>query len=419
MNICIVSCVFPPEPVVSSKTSAQLAEELVRLGNEVTVIAPFPSRPAGKLYPDNRRKLVKKTIDSQGVKIFRCFSTLSPNSRMMSRFFENLSFGIVSSLVLLTLKKPDVVYLNTWPIVAMGFITLVCSITGTPVVISIQDVYPESLLSQKRLSPNNPLVHFLQWLDKHIVRSGKSVIVISESFKQIYHHSRNLPLSTLRVIPNWEDAQSIIPDDPKADAFRRKMGIPNDAFLALYAGNVGEAAGVEVIIQSFRAFSRTDNMYLLIAGEGSNLNRCKMMVREIGDGGAERILFYSPWPYEETSMVLGAADLLILPTRGNQSMASIPSKAISYMLAARPMIAMVLKGSETAELMQKATCGWVIDPDNPEQLSDKIREVRMLNSFSRKDTGLRGRTFALNNLSREVCIPKVISLLEQAPGKHK
>jgi glycosyltransferase involved in cell wall biosynthesis len=414
MNVCIVSCVFPPEPVVSSKTSSQLAEELVRRGNDVTVITPFPSRPAGKIYPNYKRELFKETIDRHGIKILRCFSTLSPHSRMTSRFFENLSFGIVSSLLLLTLKKQDVVYLNTWPIVATGLIALVCSLTRTPFVISVQDVYPESLIAQKRLSPDNPLVHIIRAFDKHIVRAGRSIIVISESFKHIFHKNRGVPLSQLHVVPNWEDARSIIPDDPQADMFRRRMNVPSDAFLVLYAGNIGEAAGVEVVIQSFKAFSRTDNIYLLVAGEGSNLNSCKMMTREMGDVCEERIFFHSPWPYEETSMVLSAADLLILPTRGEQSMASIPSKIISYMLAARPIIAMVLKDSETADLINRTNCGWVIAPDDPNHLADKIREVSNSDGRSRRQKGLMGREFALNNFSREACIPKLMNLLERA-----
>jgi glycosyltransferase involved in cell wall biosynthesis len=113
-------------------------------------------------------------------------------------------------------------------------------------------------------------------------------------------------------------------------------------------------------------------------------------------------------------MVLSAADLLILPTRGEQSMASIPSKIISYMLAARPIIAMVLKDSDTADLIDKTNCGWVIDPDNPTHLSDKIKEVSNSDGRSRRQKGLMGREFALNNFSREACIPKLMNLLERA-----
>ena len=45
MKAMIISCVYPPEPVVSSETSAQIAEGLLQNGFEGTVVAPFPNRP--------------------------------------------------------------------------------------------------------------------------------------------------------------------------------------------------------------------------------------------------------------------------------------------------------------------------------------------------------------------------------------
>src|SRR5260221_533705 len=57
VNLVVVSYVFPPEPVGASRTSFDLARELAARGHDVTVIAPFPNRPAGRLYAGYRRAL--------------------------------------------------------------------------------------------------------------------------------------------------------------------------------------------------------------------------------------------------------------------------------------------------------------------------------------------------------------------------
>jgi colanic acid biosynthesis glycosyl transferase WcaI len=100
MHILIVSCVFPPEPVVSSQTSAQIAQALVERGHDVTVIAPFPSRPAGKLYPGYSRRLYERKHES-GFGLIHCFTFLSAESRMASRFMENISFGLTSGVAVI------------------------------------------------------------------------------------------------------------------------------------------------------------------------------------------------------------------------------------------------------------------------------------------------------------------------------
>ena len=58
---------------------------------------------------------------------------------------------------------------------------------------------------------------------------------------------------------------------------------------------------------------------------------------------------------------------MILPTRGQQSLASVPSKLIAYMLAARPVIALALPHSDLAQVIEESHCGWVVPPDQPVQ----------------------------------------------------
>ncbi len=55
MNVLIVSAVFPPEPVVTAQTSFQIADELFHHGHQVTVLAPFPNRPDGRLFKGYRQ----------------------------------------------------------------------------------------------------------------------------------------------------------------------------------------------------------------------------------------------------------------------------------------------------------------------------------------------------------------------------
>jgi colanic acid biosynthesis glycosyl transferase WcaI len=213
------------------------------------------------------------------------------------------------------------------------------------------------------------------------------------------------------VIPNWADSGSITVNDPDAPALRTRYGIPHDAFVAVYGGNVAFAAGVETIVEAFQSLNAVHDAHLLIAGEGANLDRCRQLAQ---DPANPRIRFHTPWPRSENSMILSAADVLILPTRGAVSLAAMPSKLIAYMLAARPVIALALPQSDLARVIQGAGCGWVIEPDQPQLLAETIRMVKTLPEEERIRRGQAGRSYALNHLTREACLPKVIGLLEQS-----
>ncbi len=415
MRILIVSAVFPPEPVVSSMTSSQLARFLAAQGHDVSVVTGFPNRPQGKLYPGYRRRLFRQERTPDGYRLVRCFGTLSPKSTMLSRLLENLSFGLTSGWFVLTSRRPDAVFANTWPVLAQGILSLVARARRLKLILTIQDIYPESLIAQRRISQNGFLARGFRAIDRLVASAGAAVVVPAPSFADVYSRSRRLPREKLRVVPNWLDRAQITANDGRAGEVRQKLGIPAQASMLLYGGNVGAAAGVETLIESFKHLRGESDIYLTVAGDGANMDACQ----ELASGTANpRIRFYRPWPADETSRALSAADILILPTRGRQSLASIPSKLIAYMLAARPVLALALPESDLALVIRRSGCGWVIAPDQPSLLAATIKEALGESRKSLQARGLAGRDYALANFTGEACLPKLAALIiEPVPDR--
>jgi len=409
MKIYIVSPVFPPEPIVSANTSADLAQGLAAREHSVMVITTFPNRPAGKIYTGYKRQFINRKKNGS-FETLRCFSFFSVHSKLYSRFMENISFGIASSLVVMFLGKADVLYANTWPIFAQGLLTLACRLRGIPIVLSIQDIYPESLLSQKRVQQQDSLsTRLLRWLDAKTVGNAAALIVISRHFKTIYTQDRCVPAEKIHIIPNWVD-ENKLEVNLENNSIRKQHEIPEDAFLVVYGGNIGVAAGLAGVIQAFDRLCAYSKIYLLIAGSGSQLAECRQLARESAN---PRIIFHSPWLDSETSGVLSAADVCILPTLSNQSIVSVPSKLITYMLAARPVLSCVAEESDIADMLGSACCGWVIPPDNPQALAEKILSLSKFEPRERMIYGEQGRQYALEHMTRAANLPRLIDLIEK------
>lgn len=408
-NIIIVSAVSPPEPVVSARTSFELARELQQIGHKVTVIAPFPSRPAGKLFPGYSRKLYQREKLANGIEIIRCFSTLSPESRIVSRLLENLSFGLTSGWQVLLARRPQVIYANTWPIVATGILFVLAKVRHIPVVVSVQDIYPETLVAQQRIKEDGVLARFMRWSDGIIARHSAHIIVISKNFAEVYRHRRGVAPDCLSLIPNWIDGDQIDISIGR-EQYRDRRDIAEEDFLLVYGGNIGVAAGVETIIEAMHLLVEEPRVRVLIAGAGSQLTACQRLAQTLS---RQLVFFHSPWTAQETSEVLRAADVLLLPTQREQSLVSMPSKLISYMLAGRPVIAQAVPGSDLAQTIEDADCGWVVQPEDPKILAEAIRKVMALPFEERNRRGLSGRDYALRHFTQATCLPKVINLLEQ------
>jgi glycosyltransferase involved in cell wall biosynthesis len=294
---------------------------------------------------------------------------------------------------------------------ATGIVAFVAWLRSIPLVLSVQDVYPESLESQGRVAKRGRFFRLLRLCDQTILRSAKDIIVISEGFRRLFEADRGIPSQRLHVVPNWGNDHLLQADPNAASAFRQHLGIPAGAFVAVYAGNVGVASNAEMLVDVFAKLKDQARIYLVIAGGGSRLDACR---EKIAQQNLDRVIIHSPWKKEETGPVLEMADLLLLPTKAEQSLMSIPSKLISYFLAARPVLAAVLSGSDTAMAVRDIGAGWVVEPDSDEPMVESIIAASEMSEESLKRMGLAGRTYALQNLTREANLPRVVQIVESA-----
>jgi glycosyltransferase involved in cell wall biosynthesis len=360
MNILIVSCVFLPEPVVSGKSSYSLAHYLTRNKHNVEVLAPYPSRPNKDSYPSKLLKLYHVDKDFKDFKVVRCQSFFSQKSQLLSRFIENISFGLSTSLYLLFSRKYDVIYSNTWPIFASFLITFVAKIKRIPIVTSVQDLYPETLINQGRISNKGGLVNkTLLWIDKYCLAGAYKCVAISEGFKSALI-KKGIESHKIEVVYNWDTSDAIKQNfDVK---FRDKFNLSDDSILLMYAGNISSSAGVTNLISIFKdIYTINKNSFLCIAGEGSQHNEC---IKIANINKPNNIFFYYPWKSNETESLLKSADILILPTLDDQALFSVPSKLISYMQSKKPIFTIANKKSDLYSIVTSSNSGWAVESND-------------------------------------------------------
>lgn len=411
LHVEVVTAVFPPETVVSSQTSAAIAEELVRLGHRVTVLAPFPSRAGGQTEAARRRFGFTVTGSAAWGRVVRCPTWFSRDAGLLTRLAEYLSFGLTSTLAFLGMRRPDAVYVNSWPLFGAGPIVTAARVMRVPIVLSVQDVYPESLVAQGRLREESLSVRLLRALDGVIARSAFRVVVLNEEFRRTYERTRSVPRERVEVVANFTAPETIEPNCGDGALIRQKHGIPADVLLAVYAGNIGPASAAEDLVSAYESVSLSSSLRLLIAGQGSRLEECRRLACKLRHG---HVAFESPWRVEETSAVLAAADILLLPTRGTQSAASMPSKLISYLLASRPVIVQAAPDTALAALVAAAGCGIVVPPGDPEAMATALGSMAELSVERRVGMGQAGRSYAMAHFTRAACLPALVGLLEDA-----
>lgn len=402
MKVLLISAVYPPEPVVSARLSADLREHLLEGGHEVRVLCPLPSRGvrADDAWDASR----------DGAGVVRLGSYRSPASRLVGRLRESWDLGRRAARWMRApgRERFDVVYANVWPLFGPWEIARAAGALGIPFVLHVQDVYPESLGT--KLSPRayRFVAPPLLALDRALTRRCAAVVLISERIRRHYAGSRGIG-DRARVVRNWVDAaQFLVTHDRRAVC--AEYGIPDDRFTFLYLGNLSPVSAVDSMIRAFATVPRA-GMQLVIVGEGAAKERCARLISELR---LENVLLRSEPDAGKVARVQSMADVFLLPTLAGVAASSTPSKCISYMFSGKPILAAVDAESDAADDLREAGCGWICAPEAIAAIGEAMGRCASIPVEEREAKGRSARRYAERTFGKGVGVGRLAGLCEAA-----
>jgi glycosyltransferase involved in cell wall biosynthesis len=413
-KVVVINAVYPPEPVVSAYIGSDLAHHMADRGSRVTVLCPYPTRPLGASYPGFERPRNPRVEREGRVDVVRLPSFTAPRSRLLPRVRESFSFGLHAFRYLEQhLSDADVVYANSWPLLSQSAVAGWCSRHRIPLVLHVQDLYPESLLTRLPAPLAGIAGVPLTAIDRWNARRATSLVAIGDNMHRIYVESRGVPRERVITICNWQDEARFL-DLPSRESVCARYGVPADRFTFMYLGNIGPVAGIELLITAFARASLT-GAQLLIAGDGSRKQACLSLVQQLHLTSVQFLACPTPF---DAPILQQMADICLLPMRRGAGMSSVPSKLTAYLLSAKPVLATVDAGSDTASCIRSVQCGWIGQPDDERWLAEKMADLTVLAPEVLHLTGERGRAYALKQFSKGENVARLAGIVEAAARLH-
>jgi glycosyltransferase involved in cell wall biosynthesis len=78
------------------------------------------------------------------------------------------------------------------------------------------------------------------------------------------------------------------------------------------------------------------------------------------------------------------------------------------------VLALTQSDTDLAEVIERSACGWILEPDRPDLLAAKVREIVALSRSELTERGESGRQYALRHFSREANLGRMVDILEMA-----
>ncbi|MCA9367245.1 glycosyltransferase family 4 protein [Candidatus Kaiserbacteria bacterium] len=408
MRILIVTLLYAPDGGPSAPLFQMLCEELVKRGNDVTIIASVPHYPSGRVDPSYQGTWIQKSIEN-GVKVIRVRIPSVDRNQLPSRMLQFLAFQI-GSLVAGFREKYDAV-LVTNPSLSKGIpFAYYAYLRNKPSVYFVADVYPDVGI-ETGIFRNPGIVKLVTLFEKFCLTNSDLVWIFSDSFRT---SMRRLDVrdDQLALVYGWVDTD-FIQSLPRQNHFSKEYGL-DDKFVVLYAGNIGLSQGLEDILQSAYHLIDFSEIHFLFVGDGAGRGEIEKTAVDL------QLTNVTFLPFQERSRVpevLATADVSIVSLQSGMGGGSLPSKTFSYLASGRPILTIVDPGSDTWNLVQRAGAGIGIPPGKPEQIAKAIKVLRSSPDLCRQFSA-NGRRWALANHSPSTAAAHVENLMETAIFRH-
>ena len=391
MRILFLTVYFPPEAGPPQARNYEMARLFTEWGHEVTVLTAFPNHPTGVIPKEYRGKLfARETMD--GMRVLRTTLYPAPNRGFWRWSAKHLSFSVTSLMA-----SP---LAGGYDIIVVGSASLFLGLTAhaislykrVPWVFTVADLWPATAVAQGRLS-NPTLIRLARGLASAVYNRAGAVVAVSQAMcEEVVRNG--VPEGRVFHIPNGTDTNLF---HPQADGgwLRNELGL-RDRFVVMYAGSMGPAHGLTVIVEAAKLLRDDPVVRFVMAGDGSvKQDLVEMAARE----GADNISWVGRQPQTRMPEVFNAADVVIVPQRKSEFFAGVvPFKTAEAMACARPII-MASPPGEATTMLEAAGAGLVIEPESPRALAEAILKIKDQPEEA-AEMGRRGRLYSVENLDR-------------------
>lgn len=407
MRVLIVSQYFWPEGFRINEVTKSLVEK----GVHVDVLTGKPNYPEGKIFEGYR---IGGCLREQycGANISRVpLIPRGKNSRI--RLALNYLSFIVSGLVcgpwLKRGKEYDVIFvyglsplMQALPALFVGWLKKV------PVVIWVQDLWPQSL-SATGYVRNRFILWAVGQVVRFIYRHADLLLVQSKAFVEPV---RVLASGTpIKYYPNSVDGSFAVP------AMGKTPDVPGleGGFSVMFAGNIGAAQGVEVIVEAATLLKDNKDIQFVVLGDGS----CRQwMLQQVADRNLTNLHLPGRFPVETMPGFMQKASALLVTLADREIFAAtVPNKVQAYMAAGRPIIACL--SGEGARLVVEANAGVGVKAEDGKALAEAVLRLYRMSESERDEMGRNGRAYFHEHYDHERLVDQLIDELREVAQKKE
>jgi len=394
MRVVFLTQYFPPEVGAPQNRISDLAARLKDKGADITVLTAMPNYPSMVVHEAYRGKWFCRE-DIGGLDVLRSWIFVSASRKnLLLRLLTYFSF-VLSSLVIGTFKlqRFDYIFCESPPLFLGVSAYLLKIMKGGRLIFNVSDLWPESA-EKLGLITSNTLLSIARRLEEFLYR--RSAMICGQTQGIVKNISTRFPDKNVYWLKNGVDLSFFDPSNVK-HGWRESNGFSGNDFVILYAGILGFAQGLEVILRAAETLKDNDRIKFAIIGSGPEREKLLALKKSFQ---LENVHFFDPQPREAMPTIISACNAGIIPLRRlDLFKGAIPSKIFEFLALRRPIL-LGVEGEAKELLIDNGHCGLAFEPENSDDLAEQIEALHQ-SPEQAATLGQNGYDYAVRNFDRK------------------
>jgi glycosyltransferase involved in cell wall biosynthesis len=348
-SLCIVTHTFLPHVGGIERVVYEQCKRLMRKQFDPMVLT--------------HRNYTEKSYVFDGIRV-KCYDSVNIGFRL------GIPYAIphVSSFktFLETVKSNDLIHVHGHPYLSSLLASKIAKKYRKPLVLTQHNTFIEYNNFFDTVERLNDLV-----IGKQVIKEADRIIVVSNATKK-YVLSLGADPEKIRVLHNGVDLTRFRPVTGIKEEMRKKLGISQDASVALTVRRLVYKNGIDTLIESAKiAVEKNPKLVFIAVGKGPDFEEVREKIGQLGMQKNFRLTgFVSD---EDLPLYYNAADFFVLPSKSGEG---LPLVALEAMACGLPVTATNVGG--ISEVLNE-DYGKLVPPNSPDSLAEAVLE------FSRKD----------------------------------
>jgi len=224
----------------------------------------------------------------------------------------------------------------------------------------LKDIFPQNARDLGMIR-NSLLFAYFRRQERNLYRLSDWIGCMSPgNVAYLRRHSPEVPPDRLEVLPNTRTPGPDTGLQP-AGPLRRKYGIPEQAVVALYGGNLGVPQGLDFLLQVIEANRHRSDLHFLLVGRGTERKR---LAEAIATKGLTHVTLLSELPRLDYEALARECDIGMICLDPRFTIPNFPSRVLSYFEIRMPVLAALDRATDFGAMLEESQAGlWCLAGD--------------------------------------------------------